>query len=74
MRELTINDFQEFNLENNINIPRLKSKNIEMFYDQIEETQHTCIVKVDNTTVMQILTKNKETMLKWLIDDIRKYG
>ncbi len=74
MRELTISDFQEFNLEKRINIPRLKSKNIEMFYDQNKETQHTCIVKVNNTTVMEILTKNKETMLKWLIEDIRKYG
>lgn len=74
MRELTISDFQEFNLEKKINIPRLKSKNIEIFYDQNKETQHTCIVKINNISVMEILTKNKETMLKWLIEDIKKYG
>jgi hypothetical protein len=72
MRELTQADFEEYGLEKAINIPWLNNKNVRLYYVD-QDNACTCIVKINNEIILQILTNNKEKTLKWAAEDVKKY-
>lgn len=72
MQELTQADFEEYGLEKSINISWLNNKNVRLYYID-QDDACTCIVKMNNEIILQILTKNKEKTLKWVIEDVKKY-
>lgn len=72
MQELTQTDFEEYGLENSINISWLNNKNVRLYYID-QDDACTCIVRMNDETVMQILTNNKKKTLKWAAEDVKKY-
>lgn len=72
MQELTQADFEKYGLEKSINVSWLNNKNIRLYYIDQDNTC-TCIVKINNEIMLQILTNNKEKTLKWTAEDVKKY-
>jgi hypothetical protein len=72
MRELTQADFEEYGLEKAINVSWLNNKNVRLYYVD-QDNPCTCIVKINNEIILQILTNNKEKTLKWAAEDVKKY-
>lgn len=72
MQELTQADFEKYGLEKTINVSWLNNKNIRLYYIDQDNTC-TCIVKINNEIMLQILTNNKEKTLKWTAEDVKKY-
>lgn len=72
MQELTQTDFEEYGLENSINISWLNNKNVRLYYID-QDDACTCIVRMNDEMVLQILTNNKEKTLKWAAEDVKKY-
>jgi hypothetical protein len=72
MQELTQADFEKYGLEKSINVSWLNNKNIRLYYIDQDNTC-TCVVKLNNEIMLQILTNNKEKTLKWTAEDVKKY-
>jgi hypothetical protein len=72
MQELTQADFEKYGLEKSINVSWLNNKNIRLYYIDQDNTC-TCVVKINNEIMLQILTNNKEKTLKWTAEDVKKY-
>ena len=65
-------DFEKYGLEKSINVSWLNNKNIRLYYIDQDNTC-TCIVKINDEIMLQILTNNKEKTLKWTAEDVKKY-
>lgn len=72
MQELTQADFEKYGLEKIINISWLNNKNVRLYYID-QDNACTCVVKMNNEIMLQILTNNKEKTLKWTAEDVKKY-
>lgn len=72
MRELTQADFEKYGLEKAINVSWFNNKNVKLYYVD-QDNACTCIVKINNEIILQILTNNKEKTLKWAAEDVKKY-